>query len=91
MVSKICQKHVSSFGMKVELSLTGYKILYMKRSSQSITDGTAHWSYGHLRLIFLQSTQDTNQPARSTKWKVTHTLPKKVPIETNGFSQTYTK
>lgn len=77
--------------MKAELSLTGYKILYMKRSSQSITDGTAHWSYAHLRLIFPQSTQDKNQPAKSTKWEVTRTLSKKVPIETNGFSQTYAK
>lgn len=66
-------------GMTAELSLTGYIIFYMKRS-QSITDGTAHWSYyAHLGLIFLQSTQDTNQPAKCTKWEVTCSLPNRFP------------
>lgn len=72
-------------GMKAEISLTRYIIFYIKRSSQSITDETAHWSCAHLRLVFLIFTQDTNQPAKCTKWEVTHILPKEVPIETNGF------
>lgn len=72
-------------GMKAEISFTRYIIFYIKRSSQSITDEIAHWSCAHLRLIFLIFTQDTNQPAKCTKWEVTHILPKEVPIETNGF------
>lgn len=55
----------------------------MLRNPQPIADGNAYQGCAHLRLIFLQSTHDTNQPAKCTKLKVPHSPPKEILMEIN--------
>lgn len=59
----------------------------MLRNPQPIADGNAYQGCAHLRLIFLQSTHDTNQPAKCTKLKVPHSPPKEILMEINWFTK----